>query len=271
MPGGQGGATATHQRRTMRLRRSISVASIFPAARELLPAPARKLWSFGRAVADILVGNRLKVLSQSSPSVSDHLYFLSMLPMLRPPVFLVLGIFCGLCCGGGKFGGVPPVVAEEVAVARGEFVADDVVVVEADAPERVSTGGSAIPQEAAIAELIDAQETFKPLAVTPPTGGSASVRGSSGAGSSISCCGGADVIAHHADVLKLDSPFKEAWVQRTVARSHRHDDAGEAWPVQVVMNPHGYRFELFTAPFVRSSVPSSILHAFRFARFWLPV
>lgn len=171
-----------------------------------------------------------------------------MLPMLRPPVFLVLGIFCGLCCGGGKFGGVPPVVAEEVAVARGEFVADDVVVVEADAPkaERVSTGGSAIPQEAAIAELIDAQETFKPLAVTPPTGGSASVRGSSGAGSSISCCGGADVIAHHADVLKLDSPFKEAWVQRTVARSHRHDDAGEAWPVQVVMNPHGYRFELFT-------------------------
>ena len=97
---------------------------------------------------------------------------------------VLLAVFAAVVRSAGKFGGGSHVAVEAPAVARGEFVADDgsepVLIDEggavaataaaAAAPVETADDGAPAPEAATIAELIDAQETFKPLAVTPPAG-----------------------------------------------------------------------------------------------------
>ena len=151
----------------------------------------------------------------------------------------IAAVFVPCCGAAGKFAGAGPAVAEvspsPSANSGSETEISFAVDTEAEDQQRTI-------------EQFDAQETVKPLDIAPASGGPASVRGNSGGGGVIRCCH-TDIVARHQDTFRMVSPFKEAWVERTVAQGHVHTagkDEGEKWPVQVVMNPGGYRFGIFT-------------------------
>jgi hypothetical protein len=55
----------------------------------------------------------------------------------------------------------------------------------------------------------------------------------------ISCCG--NKLAEHQSLFKINSPFAQGrWVPKSI------EEGGKEWPVQLLVNPGGHKFEVIT-------------------------